>query len=407
MATAPAAPTAARPPSAPGFALTPEQQATLDLADRFARAELAPLAARMDDEEWWPPEVFPKLGRAGLLGVTIPESEGGPGLDLFASALILQGIARWNQAVALSWLAHENLCVNNVLRHGTREQRRRFLPGLADGTKVGALALTEPGAGSDALGSMATTARREGDHYLLRGRKLFITNGPIADVILVYAKTAPERGPKGISAFLVEKDAPGFAVAQKLIKMGCRGSPTGELVFEDCRVSVENRLGPENGGVAVLMSGLDLERAVSAAISIGAAERLLDLSLAHARERRQFGRPIAEFQMIQAKLADMYVGLESMKLLAYRALAACNELQQDAGGRGEVHKLAAAALLHAAEACSKIASDAVQIHGGSGYMWEMEVNRIYRATKLIEIGAGTSEVRRMIIAEELLRAGRS
>jgi isovaleryl-CoA dehydrogenase len=250
---------------------------------------------------------------------------------------------------------------------------------------------------------MASVARREGDYYLLSGRKLYITNGPIADVILVYAKTAPERGPKGISAFLVEKGFPGFSVAQKLIKMGCRGSPTGELVFDDCRVPVENRIGPENAGVVVLMSGLDLERAVSAAISIGAAERLLELSLDHSRQRRQFGRPIAEFQMIQAKLADMYVGLETMKLLAYRALAACNDLEQGAGGRGEVHKLTAAALLHAAEACSQIASDAVQIHGGSGYIWEMEVNRIYRSTKLVEIGAGTSEVRRMIIAEELLR----
>jgi isovaleryl-CoA dehydrogenase len=401
MATAPSAPRPAAP--APGFALTPEQQATLDLADRFARAELAPLAARMDDEEWWPDEVFPKLGRAGLLGVTLPESEGGPGLDLFSSGLVLQGIARWNQAVALSWLAHENLCLNNILRNGSPEQRRRYLPGLADGTKVGALALTEPGAGSDALGSMATVARRDGDHYLLSGRKLYITNGPIADVVLVYAKTAPERGPKGISAFVVERGFPGFSVAQKLIKMGCRGSPTGELLFDECRVPVENRIGPENAGVAVLMSGLDLERAVSAAISVGAAERLLELSLHHARERRQFGRPIAEFQMIQAKLADMYVGLESMKLLAYRALAACNDLEQGAGGRGEVHKLTAGALLHAAEVCSKIASDAVQIHGGSGYIWEMEVNRLYRATKLIEIGAGTSEVRRMIIAEELLR----
>ena len=401
MATAPSAPRPA--PPVPGFALTLEQQATLDLADRFARAELAPLAGRMDDDEWWPAEVFPKLGQAGLLGVTIPESEGGPGLDLFSSALVLQGVARWNQAVALSWLAHENLCVNNILRNGNADQRRRYLPGLADGTKVGALALTEPGAGSDALGSMATVARRDGDHYLLSGRKLYITNGPIADVILVYAKTAPERGPKGISAFVVEKGFPGFSVAQKLIKMGCRGSPTGELVFDECRVPVENRIGAENAGVVVLMSGLDLERAVSAAISVGAAERLLELSLGHARERRQFGRPIAEFQMIQAKLADMYVGLESMRLLAYRALAACNDLEQGAGGRGEVHKLTAAALLHAGETCSRIASDAVQIHGGSGYIWEMEVNRIYRSTKLIEIGAGTSEVRRMIIAEELLR----
>jgi isovaleryl-CoA dehydrogenase len=401
MATAPVSP---RPAAlAPAFELSAEQAATLDLADRFGRAELAPLAKRMDDEEWWPEDLWPRLGKAGLLGVTIPESEGGPGLDVFSSALILQAFSRWNPAVALSWLAHENLCLNNILRNGDADQRRRYLPGLADGTKLGALALTEPGAGSDALGSMTTTARRDGDDYLLRGRKIFITNGPFADVILVYAKSAPERGAKGISAFLVERDFPGFHVAQKLEKMGCRGSPTGELVFDDCRVPARCRIGPENAGVAILMSGLDLERAVSAAISIGAAERMLELSLVHARERRQFGRPLGEFQMIQEKLANMYVGIESMKGLAYKALAAVNELGPGAGGRGEVHKLTAAALLHAAEACSRIASDAVQIHGGSGYMWEMEVNRLYRATKLIEIGAGTSEVRRLIIAEELLR----
>ena len=245
----------------------------------------------MDDEEWWPEDVWPKLGKAGFLGVTIPEKDGGPGLDVFSSALILQAFARWNPAVALSWLAHENLCLNNILRNGDPDQRRRYLPGLADGTLVGALALTEPGAGSDAIGSMATTAKRDGDDYLLSGRKLFITNGPIADVILVYAKSAPERGAKGISAFLVEKGDRGFSVAQKLVKMGCRGSQTGELLFDDCRVPARNRIGPENAGVVVLMSGLDLERAVSAAISIGAAERMLDLSLAHARERRQFGTP--------------------------------------------------------------------------------------------------------------------
>jgi isovaleryl-CoA dehydrogenase len=385
------------------FELTPEQQATLDLADAFGRAELAPLAKRMDDEEWWPEDLWPKLGKAGFLGVTIPEADGGPGLDVFSSALILQAFARWNSGIALSWLAHENLCLNNILRNGDPDQRKRYLPGLADGTLVGALALTEPGAGSDALGSMATTAKRDGDDYLLNGRKIYITNGPVADVILVYAKSAPERGAKGISAFIVEKGDRGFSVAQKLMKMGCRGSPTGELLFDDCRVPARNRIGPENAGVVVLMSGLDLERAVSAAISVGAAERMLELSLAHARERRQFGRPLGEFQMIQEKLANMYTGIESMKCLAYKALAAVNVLEQGAGGRGAVHRLTAASLLHAAEACSRIASDAVQIHGGSGYMWEMEVNRLYRATKLIEIGAGTSEVRRLIIAEELLR----
>ncbi len=392
-------------PAANPYELTEEQSRTLALADEFARKELAPLAKKMDDDELWPEGLFRRIGAAGYLGLTIPESEGGPGLDLFSSALAGQGFARWNPAVGLSWLAHENLCLNNIQRNASPEQKKRYLPGLADGTLVGALGLTEPGAGSDALGGMRTTARRDGDHYVLNGRKLFITNGSIADVLLVYAKTSPELGPKGISAFLVEKSAPGFSVAQKLIKMGFRGSPTAELVFDDCRVPVANRVGEENAGVAVVMSGLDLERAVSATLSIGIAERCLQLALDYARERKQFGRPIGEFQIIQAKLADMYTAIESMRLLAYKALAAVNVLEIGGGGRGGVHKLTAASILYCAEATSRVASDAVQIHGGSGYMWEMEVNRLYRACKLMEIGAGTSEVRRIIIAEELLRSG--
>jgi isovaleryl-CoA dehydrogenase len=387
------------------YELTEDQCHTLALADEFARKELAPLARKMDDDEWWPEGLFRRLGAAGYLGLTIPESEGGPGLDLFSSALVGQGFARWNQAVALSWLAHENLCVNNIQRNASPEQKKRYLPGLADGTLVGALGLTEPGAGSDALGGMRTTARRDGDHYVLNGRKLFITNGSIADVLLVYAKTSPELGPKGISAFLVEKSAPGFSVAQKLIKMGFRGSPTAELVFDDCRVPVANRVREENAGVAVVMSGLDLERAVGATLSIGIAERCLQLALDYARQRRQFGRPIGEFQIIQAKLADMYTAIESMRMLAYKALAAVNVLEIGGGGRGGVHQLTAASILYCAEATSRVAADAVQIHGGSGFMWEMEVNRLYRACKLMEIGAGTSEVRRIIIAEELLRSG--
>ncbi|MFZ0887941.1 MAG: acyl-CoA dehydrogenase family protein [Candidatus Binataceae bacterium] len=387
------------------YELTEDQRRTLTLADEFARNELAPLAKKMDDEEWWPADLFGRLGAAGYLGLTIPESEGGPGLDLFASALVGQAFARWNPAVGLSWFAHENLCVNNVQRNASPEQKQRYIPGLANGTLVGALGLTEPGAGSDALGGMRMTARRDGDHYLLNGRKMFITNGSIADVLLVYAKTSPELGAKGISAFLVEKDAPGFSVAQKLIKMGFRGSPTAELVFDDCWVPVQNRVGEEDAGVAVVMSGLDLERAVGATLSIGIAERCLQLALNYARQRRQFGRPIGEFQIIQGKLADMYTAIESMRLLAYKALAAVNELEIGGGGRGALHQLTAAAILYCAEAASRVASDAVQIHGGSGYMWEMEVNRLYRACKLMEIGAGTSEVRRVIIAEELLRSG--
>ena len=379
----------------PTYELTPEYREVLDASDRFAREQLYPLQQKMDDEEWWPEDVFKKMAEVGYMGVTVPEEYGGAGMDYFASALILQSVSKWNPAVGLSYGAHDNLCVNNILRNASEEMRRKYLPGLCDGTLTGALGLTEPGAGSDALGSMKTTAKRDGDHYVLNGSKIFITNGPVADVLLVYAKTAPELGPKGISAFIIEKDFPGFSVAQKLIKMGYRGSPTGELVFDNCRVPVENRVGEENKGVAVVMSGLDLERAIYAVSSVGMAERALELSVDYAKPRQQFGKPIAAFQMIQAKLAEMYMTLEAMRAYAYRVAAACNDMEQGGGGRGEIHKLSAAAILFCAEGAKKIIDDAVQIHGGTGFMWESEVNRLYRA--------GTNEVRKIIIAEELLR----
>ena len=387
----------------PTYELTPEYREVLDASDRFAREQLYPLQQKMDDEEWWPEDVFKKMAEVGYMGVTVPEEYGGAGMDYFASALILQSVSKWNPAVGLSYGAHDNLCVNNILRNASEEMRRKYLPGLCDGTLTGALGLTEPGAGSDALGSMRTTAKREGDHYVLNGSKIFITNGPVADVLLVYAKTAPELGPKGISAFIIEKDFPGFSVAQKLIKMGYRGSPTGELVFDNCRVPVENRVGEENKGVAVVMSGLDLERTIYAVSSVGMAERALELSVDYAKTRQQFGKPIAAFQMIQAKLAEMYMTLEAMRAYAYRVAAACNDMEQGGGGRGEIHKLSAAAILFCAEGAKKIIDDAVQIHGVTGFMWESEVNRLYRAAKLAEIGAGTNEVRKIIIAEELLR----
>jgi len=387
----------------PTYELTPEYREVLDASDRFAREQLYPLQQKMDDEEWWPEDVFKKMAEVGYMGVTVPEEYGGAGMDYFASALILQSVSKWNPAVGLSYGAHDNLCVNNILRNASEEMRRKYLPGLCDGTLTGALGLTEPGAGSDALGSMRTMAKRDGDHYVLNGSKIFITNGPVADVLLVYAKTAPELGPKGISAFIVEKDFPGFSVAQKLIKMGYRGSPTGELVFDNCRVPVENRVGEENKGVAVVMSGLDLERTIYAVSSVGMAERALELAVDYAKTRQQFGKPIAAFQMIQAKLAEMYMTLEAMRAYAYRVAAACNDLEQGGGGRGEIHKLSAAAILFCAEGAKKIIDDAVQIHGGAGFMWESEVNRLYRAAKLAEIGAGTNEVRKIIIAEELLR----
>lgn len=384
------------------FALSAEQQAVLEGADEYAQRELYPLAARMDSEEWWPAEAFARLGVQGYLGVTVPTHYGGGGADLFTSGLVLQAISRWNHALGLAWVAHDNLCVNNLLRHASEAQRRRYLPGLCSGALVGALGLTEPGAGSDALGSMRSTARRSDGHYVLNGTKIYITNGPIADVLLVYAKTAPERGPQGISAFIVEKSLPGFRVAQKLTKMGFRGSQTGELVFEDCRVPAENLLGEENGGVAVVMSGLDLERAMIAPICLGIAERALQLALDYARSREQFGRKIGEFQMVQAKLAEMYVAVETMRTFTYRVLAAANDLPPRGGGRGEIHALTAASVLYAAETLHRVLSEAVQIHGGSGYIWEAEINRLFRASKLLEIGAGTSEVRKLIIASELL-----
>jgi isovaleryl-CoA dehydrogenase len=312
-------------------------------------------------------------------------------------------LARWNHAVALSYVAHENLCLNNIARNGSDEIRTRFLPRLCDGSAIGALGLTEPGAGSDALGSMATTARRDGDHYVLNGRKLYITNGPVADILLVYAKTDKAQGAKGISAFVIERGTPGFGVAQKLDKMGFRGSTTAELVFDDCRVPAANLVGEENAGVAVVMSGLDLERAIVAMINLGMAERAFALALDYAKTRKQFNRPIGEFQLVQGKLADMYTTIETMRTFCYRTLAEANDLEVGSGGRGEIHKLTAASILYSAEGCTRVMEHAVQIFGGAGYMRETEINRLYRASKLLEIGAGTSEIRRLIIGGELMR----
>ncbi len=383
--------------------LSTDEIEILSQADRFAQAELYPLAQRMDDEEWWPSEAFPKIGETGYFGVTAPEAYGGAGMDVFTSGLILQAFGRWNHALALAWVAHENLCLHNILRNANEAQKEKYLPGLCKGTLIGALGLTEPGAGSDALGSMRTTARREGGYYYLNGSKIYITNGPVADVLLVYAKTDKDKGAQGISAFIVEKDFPGFKVAQKLIKMGFRGSQTAELVFEDCKVPAENLVGDENRGVKVVMSGLDLERSMISPICLGIAERALQLALDYARQRKQFGRPISDFQMIQAKLAEMYTRVEAMRLYTYQVLRAANVIGEDEGGRGEIHKLTAAGVLFVAETMNQVLNDAVQVHGGSGYIWESEINRLYRSIKLLEIGAGTSEVRKMIISGEMLR----
>ncbi|ROH86743.1 isovaleryl-CoA dehydrogenase [Stagnimonas aquatica] len=384
--------------------LSTDEMEVLNQADHFAQNEMYPLAQKMDDEEWWPKEIFPKIGATGYFGITAPEQYGGSGLDVFTSGLILQAFGRWNHALALAWVAHENLCLHNILRNANDEQKKKYVPGLVKGTAIGALGLTEPGAGSDAIGSMRTTARREGDYYVLNGSKIYITNGPVADVLLVYAKTDKDRGNQGVSAFIVEKDFPGFKVAQKLVKMGFRGSQTAELVFEDCKVPAANLVGGENRGVKVVMSGLDLERAMISPICLGIAERAFALALDYSKQRKQFGRSISDFQMVQAKLAEMYTRVESMRLFTYQVLRAANVIGEEDGGRGEIHKLTAAGVLYVAETMNQVLNDAVQVHGGTGYIWESEINRLYRAIKLLEIGAGTSEVRKMIISKELLTA---
>lgn len=389
----------------PAFALDAERRAVLNEADRFARNELYPLARRMDDEEWWPEDAFRKMAEPGFLGASIPESYGGSGMDLFAAGLIAQAFARWNHALALSWVAHNNLCANNIYHNGNEDQRRRYLPGLCSGDLIGCLGLTEPGAGSDALGSMATTATRDGDDYILNGRKIYITNGPVADVILAYAKTDRSRGNHGISAFIVDTGTPGFEVAKKLVKMGYRGSQTAEILFDNCRVPKENMVGQENGGVAVVMSGLDIERAMISPICLGIAERALDLSLEYAKLREQFGKPIASFQMVQSMLADMYVTVETMRTFTYRVLDEASRTKSGTAGRGGIHMLSAASVMYAANGVNAVLDKAMQIHGGSGYIWDTEINRLYRSIKLLEIGAGTTEVRKMIIAGEMLRGG--
>ena len=383
--------------------LSQEEAEILYQADRFAGKELYPLAEKMDAEEWWPEDIFPKIGETGFFGITAPEEFGGSNMDIMTSGLVLQAFSRWNHALALAWVAHENLCLHNILRNANDEQKARFVPGLVQGTLIGALGLTEPGAGSDALGSMRTTAKLEGNEYILNGRKIFITNGPVADVLLVYAKTDRDKGAQGISAFLVEKGMPGFSIAQKLIKMGFRGSQTAELVFDNCRVPAANLVGEQDKGVRVVMSGLDLERAMISPICLGIAERALQLSIDYAGQRKQFGKPIGDFQMIRSKIADMYVWVESMRLFTYQTLRAASVIGEGEGGRGDIHKLTAASVMYTAETMNKVLNEAVQIHGGYGYIWESEINRLYRSIKLLEIGAGTTEVRKIIISDDLLR----
>ena len=385
------------------FKLTEDQTLLLDHADKFGREQLLPLAERMDNEEWWPDELMPRLGELGFLGITIPEKYGGVGMGLLDAGVVLQAFSRYNHAFGLSWVAHDNLCANNLFNNGSESIRERYLPKLCSGEWIGCLGLTEPGAGSDALGSMRTRAVRDGDHFVINGTKLYITNGPVADICLLYAKTEPGQGSRGITAFVVETGSPGFKVAQKLKKMGFRGSQTAELVFEDLVVPRENIVGEENQGHKVVMSGLDFERAMIAPINVGMAERALKLSVEYAGTREQFGKPIAEFQMIQSYLADMYTWVETMKTFCWQVLSESDSVEGHEAGRGEIHARTAASVMYCANMCNRVLDHAVQIHGGSGYIWESEVNRLFRGTKLLEIGAGTTEVRKMIIAEELLR----
>ncbi len=364
-----------------------------DMVRKFAAAEIAPLAAEIDRSNEFPRQLWPKLGALGLHGITVPEAYGGSDMGYLAHMVAMEEISRASASVGLSYGAHSNLCVNQIRLNGTDAQKAAYLPKLVSGEHVGALAMSEAGAGSDVV-SMRLRADKKGDRYVLNGTKFWITNAPHADVLVVYAKTDPEAGSKGITAFLVEKTYKGFSVAQKLDKLGMRGSDTGELVFENCEVPEQNVLGGVGKGVRVLMSGLDYERAVLAAGPLGIMQACMDLVLPYVHERKQFGQAIGEFQLMQGKLADMYVQLSASRAYVYAVGRAC-----DAGKVSR--KDAAGAILYAAEAATQMALQALQTLGGNGYINEYPAGRLLRDAKLYEIGAGTSEIRRMLIGREL------
>ncbi|MEO3433660.1 isovaleryl-CoA dehydrogenase [Inquilinus sp. CAU 1745] len=361
----------------------------------FAADEIAPRAGEIDATNQFPEDLWRKMGDLGVLGVTVDEEYGGAGMGYLEHMVAMEEISRASASVGLSYGAHSNLCVNQVRLNGNEEQKRRYLPKLVSGEHVGALAMSEPGAGSDVV-SMRTRAEKKGDRYILNGNKMWITNGPDADTLVVYAKTDPAAGPKGITAFLVEKGMKGFSTAQKLDKLGMRGSNTCELVFQDCEVPEENVLGQIGGGVRVLMSGLDYERAVLAAGPLGIMQACMDVVVPYLHERKQFGQPIGEFQLMQGKLADMYVTMNACKAYVYAVGRACD--------RHEVtRKDAAGAILYAAEKATWMALEAIQCLGGNGYINEYPTGRLLRDAKLYEIGAGTSEIRRMLIGRELYK----
>lgn len=361
----------------------------------FAAAEIAPLAAETDATNQFPLALWPKLGEQGLLGLTVEEEYGGTGMGYLAHVVAMEEVSRASGGIGLSYGAHSNLCVNQLRKNGTEAQKQRFLPDLCSGAKIGALAMSEPGAGSDVV-SMKLRADKRGDRYVLNGNKMWITNGPDADVLVVYAKTDVEAGAKGITAFVVEKGMKGFSTAQKLDKLGMRSSPTCELVFQDCEIPEENVLGTVGGGVRVLMSGLDYERVVLSGGPLGLMAAAMDVVMPYVHERHQFGEPIGSFQLIQAKIADMYVGLGACRAYVYAVARACDQgrtTRQDAAG----------AILYAAEKATWLTGQAIQILGGNGYINEYPTGRLWRDAKLYEIGAGTSEIRRMLIGRELFQ----
>jgi isovaleryl-CoA dehydrogenase len=377
--------------------LTEDFDALRATVKRLSDAELAPRAAEIDRVNEFPADMWTKLGEMGLLGVTVPEEYGGTGLGYLAHVVAMEEISRGSASVGLSYGAHSNLCVNNLYLNGNEAQRRHYLPKLCSGEFVGALAMSEPGAGSDVVGSMACRAEQKGDRWIANGTKMWITNGPDADVLIVYMRTAArEQGSKAMTAFLVEKGMKGFRTAQKLDKLGMRGSNTCELVFEDCEIPAENVLGTVNGGSRVLMKGLDTERCVLSGGPLGIMQAAMDLVIPYVHERKQFGQPIGTFELMQGKLADMYVKLQSARAFSYRVAQALDQ------GRGRAaRKDAAACLLLASENAVQVALEAIQALGGNGYINEFPAGRLLRDAKLYDIGAGTNEIRRMLIGREL------